>query len=375
MPVTNLPLRWSPEECHFDLSAGCNARCIMCSVHQDVPVPVVVSDEFIEAIGRLASHVGAFRIGCSSESLLHPRAIEVFNMLRERGAQVQILTNGKRLNDLADELYNAQVETVRISLDSLDPEVLHTKRGVSLPTLLQGLEKINSLKKNRGSKFPKIGLAVTAMRDTIDELPTMVKFCRDNGIALLDYGYLFVWRLDPWLLSQSPFFAQKDANSMLARAEAIARKNGIHFHPKYFGRKDLVYTGDTNTQPHFADVNYSFTSFEDCTVHKRDAWITASGDVVLCNRVKVGNVLEQEWEEIVSCSKAKSVAAMQGDEKKQFCIKCNTCYIRPPDDPSGHFAEQILQCFPEKQLKELANKELSPDRLFDFFEGALYEFG
>jgi len=360
--------QWLPDECHVDFSAGCNARCVMCSVYQDTPVPVLADERFLDRIVKTASWVKNFRVGCSSESTLHPKAVETLDRLKRRGARVQILTNGKLLPKFALRFCQINLDVIRISLDSLNGAVLSRKRrGIRLESILKGISIINEFKRKNSTKVPRLGLAVTVMRDTLAELPLMIEFCAENNICLLDYGYLFLQRPDYELMSMSPYFCPKQTNEALAKAEELAMRYSIQFHPKYFGRSELIYTGDVQAYPFLADVNFSFPSAESCAVHRRDAWIYCDGSVYLCNRVRIGNIVTQSWDEIANNPNSRNIPFLEGEAKRRFCEQCTTCYIRHPDRICGHFGQDIIRRFGESTLKELSAKEPTVEELLQFF--------
>src|SRR5512138_1910860 len=106
----------------------CNLRCVYCMPKEgiaSVPHEDVLTYEEIIRICECVSNLGISKIKLTGgEPLVRPgftelvRKIKALPLIR----QVTLTTNGILLYDMLDELYEAGLDAVNISLDTLDPE-------------------------------------------------------------------------------------------------------------------------------------------------------------------------------------------------------------------------------------------------------------
>ena len=75
--------------------------------------------------------------GGLGEPLLHPRIVDMVNRANKYGFETELVTNGQQLSsNIASELDKAGLNTLAISLHSVDPEVYYNLTGRSLEEVL-----------------------------------------------------------------------------------------------------------------------------------------------------------------------------------------------------------------------------------------------
>jgi len=357
-------MEWAPNICHVDITSGCNARCIMCTVYRETPHPLLADTTLLNRLINLSFPGQVFRIGCSSEPTLHPGLPEFIHALTERSVEVHLLTNGKLLSKFVPSLCDAGTHMIRISLDSLIPDVFSAKRrSINLECVLDAIERINNWKQRQNQSTPILGLAVTVMEDTLDELPALVQFCSSSGIASLDYGFLMVNDPNPELMSLSPFFYPRKSDDRTLIAENIAQELGVIMHPKYFSSKEIRFVGPKPDNTNYLDVNYTFQSRRQCDIFRDNLWITPSGDLLLCNRVRVGSIFDGNRMALSKSISQKVNDLMTPKTKEAFCNGCLNCYIRRTDRPDFFFSPEAIEPFGTKFLIQLSQKELTSPKI------------
>ncbi len=125
----------------------CNLRCLYCMPEEGVPKKrhedMLTEDEMIRAV-EAASSLGIRKLRITGgEPLVKPNILSICR----RAAQVSgitdlaLTTNGLRLPEMAEELHDAGVRRLNISLDTLKPErYARITRTGSLDQALQGIE-------------------------------------------------------------------------------------------------------------------------------------------------------------------------------------------------------------------------------------------
>src|SRR5258708_28694788 len=117
----------------------CNIDCGYCNEYDKVspPVPTDVMTRRIEKLAELGTSVVAFSGG---EPMLHPDLDDLIRLIRRRGMMAGLITNGyflvpKRI----EELNNAGLDFLQISIDNIEPDEVSKKSLRLLEKKLQHL--------------------------------------------------------------------------------------------------------------------------------------------------------------------------------------------------------------------------------------------
>ncbi len=151
------------------LTYNCNLRCEMCDLPQrhlefkNKGLKPHSLDEWYEIIDDF------YRIGCSAiaisggEPLLHKDIIKIVKRIKKRKMVCQITSNGWFITeDMANQLINAGLDTISISIDG-DEDKLHDKiRGVK-GSFSKALEAINTLDRVRKKRLSKLKISISTV--------------------------------------------------------------------------------------------------------------------------------------------------------------------------------------------------------------------
>ena len=108
----------------MSITHRCNVNCLYC--HHDGMLPS--KDEMtpleIQKISKVAKSLGVKKIRISGgEPLIRKDIVEVIDKLNEVGFKdISITTNGTYLSKYAEDLKNAGLDRVNVSLDTLDKD-------------------------------------------------------------------------------------------------------------------------------------------------------------------------------------------------------------------------------------------------------------
>jgi len=160
----------------------CNARCKFCSTHEmNKQFPESLSREraleIAHEIGRAKTWVVGFTGG---EVLLWPHLFEVIKVLKKYGVRVYIITNGLSLKNNVDSIIKSGIDTVVVSIDSIDSQEHDQNRGKEgiYSSLMEGIEQLKN--KRKGEK-PTIKSTTVISRKTYSGIEKTVD--RLSGIV------------------------------------------------------------------------------------------------------------------------------------------------------------------------------------------------
>ena len=163
----------------------CNERCLYCMPenYKDWIVrSEVLTDDELLAVVRASVSLGfkKFRV-TGGEPLVRPGIVEfIRRLIATPGVEsVQLTTNGTRLPELAQPLFDAGLRRMNISLDALDPEIYRAITGGDLPSVLAGIK----LAKQTG--FDSIKLNTVLIRGKNDaEIMPLLNFAAEHDVAI-----------------------------------------------------------------------------------------------------------------------------------------------------------------------------------------------
>ncbi|MZR64486.1 GTP 3',8-cyclase MoaA [Alcanivorax sp. DP30] len=163
----------------------CDFRCVYCMAEEMTFVPrsQVLSLEEMGRLARVLVELGVQRIRLTGGEPLVRR--DVAQLVRDIGAipglrELNMTTNGARLDRFAGELQAGGLDRINISLDSLDPDRFRqlTRTG-DLNQVLAGIEAA----REAGFKRIKLNSVILRGRNQ-DEVPALVDFALERGLDI-----------------------------------------------------------------------------------------------------------------------------------------------------------------------------------------------
>lgn len=160
----------------------CNVNCLYC--HHDGMVKSkdeMTPDEIYE-ICKIAKDLGVRRVRLSGgEPLIRKDLVEIIEKINTLNFNdISITTNGTLLADYAEELKEAGLDRVNVSLDTLNPE---TYKFITKKDYLRKAKE-GILKAVEVGLFPvKINMVLMKGINE-DEVEEMFEFCKEHGIIL-----------------------------------------------------------------------------------------------------------------------------------------------------------------------------------------------
>ncbi len=177
----------------------CNLRCRMCTgIHaEDHPkqLSYVSVDEFRTILAAAPTITGVTLSSGDSDPLLHPGFDRIVEAARDADVLLDLYTNGHALSArTCRKIVETQaVSMINFSIDAATPETYRKIRGADLGRLIRKIEMLGAMKAEGGGARPMIEVSLTAMADTIQELPGFVRLGARLGAERVFVGDLIGW--------------------------------------------------------------------------------------------------------------------------------------------------------------------------------------
>jgi cyclic pyranopterin phosphate synthase len=190
MPVLTDPSGRTVTNIRISLTQCCNLNCIYCHAEGEKNPEQELSADQIAEILRVAQKFGVRSVKFTGgEPLLRPDLAEIIRSVPP-GMEASLTTNGTLLADRAQELKDAGLTRVNVSLDTLDPARYEQITGS--PMLGEALAGIEAALK-AGLTPVKLNMVVlSGIND--DEIDAFVDFVRGNPDLVLQLIELMDFR-------------------------------------------------------------------------------------------------------------------------------------------------------------------------------------
>lgn len=162
----------------------CNFSCVYCKAGavSHIPKETLMSYEEIQLFVKVVSDLGIKHVRLTGGEPLLRKDIEILiEKIRKIDGidTIGLTTNGYYLEEKAESIFNAGLDSINVSLDSLDEKSFYEiTRGGNLKKVLKGLEKIKIIKTGK----VKINTVIT--KHLPQELPHFLNFAKENNFIL-----------------------------------------------------------------------------------------------------------------------------------------------------------------------------------------------
>lgn len=182
----------------------CNLRCKYCMPEPEyvwLPREDILSFEEMATLAGYFADLGVEKIRLTGgEPLLRRDLARLVRLLRQdrRITEVALTTNGVLLADYAQELYEAGLDRVTVSLDTLRPERFRQLTGRDeFSRVLEGIESVGK------TGFGHLKLDTVAIRGfNDDELAPLVEFAKHYQAEVRFIEYMDVGGANEWSLEK-----------------------------------------------------------------------------------------------------------------------------------------------------------------------------
>jgi len=212
-------------------TSRCNIRCEFCINQWDALPdgsnrPHMKAEHVQAIVSEVFPYIRKLALSVSGEPLYDPHFQELLDAARKYGVFVEFTTNAMLVSKpgMLDRILDG-VGRVNISMDGATPATYERLRtGSKFDKVCENVRLLTEGRARRGQRTPEYNIRYILMRDTIDELPTMVDLAKDLGVDHLYTNHIQVFMEE--LKDQSLLNHKARSNAAFARARERAAARG-----------------------------------------------------------------------------------------------------------------------------------------------------
>jgi radical SAM protein with 4Fe4S-binding SPASM domain len=175
-----------PEVIEIEPIHTCNFRCIMCHVSYEKLTKQRLSLSFLDNMDNVRGKW--VKLGSLYEPAAHPQFAEIVNGLSDRGARIDLVTNGSLFTDaLIERIKDANFKSITVSFDGIRAETFEKIRRRA--NFERTLDRVKALKAAVLAVNPMCLFQIncTVMSSTLGEVPDAVGFWNKLGFDHLGF--------------------------------------------------------------------------------------------------------------------------------------------------------------------------------------------
>lgn len=263
LEMGNTTLQSYPRRILLELTNACNFKCIMCG--RDEFTNRFFDLTHLRKLEYLFKHTEEVTLFGWGEPTIHPEFVNLLKYLNNYPVRKYFVTNGSRLKNLKDSIFDYNVDIIAVSLDGASASTNDRIRvGANFDTIIEGLSNIVAEKVKRGSSFPYMNFVFTAMHSNISELPEVIRLAARIGLEEVKVVYLTVFQES--LVHESLWNYRSEVEDIFDKSVQLAEQLGIKIKLPYLQGNDV------------AGMQYH----KDCFVGWRDFFLGSDGYVRPC---------------------------------------------------------------------------------------------
>ncbi|MEI6632897.1 MAG: radical SAM protein [Chlamydiota bacterium] len=325
-----------PSMLMLEISSLCNLRCVMCAktVGRVGTAPDRLMDwelfRKIEPLFPLLDYVDLS--GVWGEAFIRPDLyLRMLAALKAHGITVRTISNGVLITaDVAREIVRLGLDILTISLDAARPETYRRIRvGGEIGEIVSALTHIRGEKGARRTAAPRVEFMVLGMKDTIGELPEVVRMAGALGVSRVGLQEMVEFEGGE---GQSLAWRHREiGRSWYEKARAVAGEVGV----------ELSLIPPDQFEPPQAQESYKEADgarraavIKDCFFPWKMAVVTTGGDVIPCCAMftSMGNLNEKSFEEIWRGKSYRDLRrSLLSEKPPPTCIICSARGWRTKD--------------------------------------------
>jgi MoaA/NifB/PqqE/SkfB family radical SAM enzyme len=149
-------------------------------------------DRFTEFL-ELFPEIQHLELQGEGEPLINPDFFEMIDLATCRGIHISFITNGSFLHAHIQQILNSKIRSIRVSLETANPEKFQKIRGGSFPVVEAGIRQLLSERNRLGLSQPSVGFALTVLASTVDDVPEIYDLYQRLGMD----GAIAIQSLNP----------------------------------------------------------------------------------------------------------------------------------------------------------------------------------
>ncbi len=324
-----------PEVCarpyyvQFEVTTHCNLACYMCVRNEVIKHPRHLAfDDFQRTLDQIKAP--KLTLSGAGEPLLNPDLGKMIAHAKSLGTSVMIPTNGTLLRRpaLAQAIVDGGLNVLKVSIDAATPQTYQAiRRQDCFDKIIEGIELLDTLKQEKGRRFPELRFDVVILKENYREIPDIV-------------------RLAHRLRIRTVFFRALQTKGIGAEREETIGKD-VDFDELYrCVQRGIKAAAELHVKTNLKDVARDFRIYKSIYV-KQDAamsrhicllpwlqcFISVKGEVSPCcatftnESFSAGNVFSQDFESVWNGARMREIRRLFKSRQNPFAV-CRDCIPR-----------------------------------------------
>lgn len=255
------------------------------------------------------------------EPFLYPAYFSMIREAVEKDIKVSTISNGSLLHKHIPSILTSGLNSVHISLESINPYTFHAIRGGDLAQVLDNIKSLVETRNRNNALIPFVGFSITVLRETRDDLDQIFKKYQeldmDGGIIIQPLNEMSSYAKNYDATVNSQALENTDLKKIDEELE-----NNINL-KKIRNNRRLDFT-------YFEALRHNFSPRQDgCPWLKRSLFVDHLGHVMPCSMVKnvdryaFGHVGKDSRQSILQKREAMRNEVMAG-RIPEACRNCRT---------------------------------------------------
>lgn len=285
-----------------EVTSKCNAACAYCprTVYRENWHDRSMSMETFKRLLPVLNKTSLAYLQGWGEPLLHPDFPAMVRLAKEAGCVVGATSNGMLLNEeRIVQIMDAGLDILAISLAGTTPEHNDPARaGTSLVKVLEKLDLLRRIKKERARSTPAVHIAYMLLRSGMNDLEGLPRLMAAHGV---EQAVVSVLDFEPGVELSAEVLAPqteqqgRELEERFSRLRADATKHGVAIHTPSFGPKgkDEPACAENIQRALFVSADGSVSPCVYVNVPVDHAEYARQGRAAPYSRITFGNVNEQ----------------------------------------------------------------------------------
>lgn len=186
-----------PTTYQLEISNCCNFDCEYCLLREQAVGSKIMQPDIFETMLPYLKKARSVALSGLAEPLMNNHFVEYLARLREEAPHliISMITNASLLSEeYATAIVKYRLNMLSFSLDGTDASVVDAVRaGGSLADIIANIQRLNMIKKERKSHWPKLSATCVLQSTNLDQLPDLIDLA-----ASLEVEHLTVNGLEPY---------------------------------------------------------------------------------------------------------------------------------------------------------------------------------
>jgi len=300
-----------PRRLVLELTNACNLNCMMCGRNAAEFQPTVFQMEWLRYLEPILDTVEEVTLMGWGEPTIHKDFVQMLELIHRHDARIYFCTNGMRLGQLENAIFDNHVDVFAVSVDGARPETnARIRRGSDLEMITASLRRIKRRQHSQGLDYPYVNFVFCAMKSNLHELPDLVRLAADTGLEEVKAVYLTAF--DSVLRQESLWDCRVEVEEVFQEAAELGEALGVTLKLPYLQGEDPA--GDA--------------LHRDCFVAWRDFFLGSDGMVRPCMSTPVQFFpfdMSRPFEDMWNDARFREYRARVNDAA-QMDGPCRRCY-------------------------------------------------